>query len=154
MKGKLVLLGGRDHQMLSWLPVEFWSTEACSLRGQRTGMPSETVLFRSSASIHLCSRISSSVGRADGDSDRHRRMRSSHMGDNFRRKWISARRICSSRSNGMSPQTMSYRRIPKDQTVAARPLYLLRWIHSGGLYTRVPAQREQPKHRHRQLPSK
>ncbi|KAL3171020.1 hypothetical protein MRX96_013912 [Rhipicephalus microplus] len=70
-------------------------------------MFSETVELRSSDSIHSCSRISSRLGRSAGASARQRRMRSSHMGDSFRRKWSSARRICSSCSKGMSPHTIS-----------------------------------------------
>ena len=50
----------------------------------------------------------------------------------------SARQICSSNSKGMSPHTMSYRSIPRDQTAADLAWYRWCLIHSGGLYTLVP----------------
>lgn len=50
------------------------------------------------------------------------------------------RRICVSDSKGMSPQTMSWRRIPRDQTVKPSAVYRLYLIHSGGAYTRVPSK--------------
>lgn len=42
-------------------------------------------------------------------------------------------RISSSCSKGMSPHTMSYSSTPSDHTVAERPWYLWKRIHSGGL---------------------
>lgn len=47
-------------------------------------------------------------------------------------------RISSSCSKGISPHTMSYSNTPSDHTVAERPWYLWKRIHSGGLYTLVP----------------
>lgn len=52
------------------------------------------------------------------------------------------RTISSSCSKGISPHTMSYSRTPRDQTVADRPWYRWYLIHSGGLYTLVPFDRE------------
>lgn len=46
----------------------------------------------------------------------------------------------------MSPQTMSYSRIPRDHTVAERPWYRWYLIHSGGLYTRVPIRPTNQNH--------
>lgn len=50
------------------------------------------------------------------------------------------RRIWVSDSKGMSPQTMSWRRIPRDQTVRPSAVYRRYLIHSGGAYTRVPSK--------------
>lgn len=88
--------------------------------------------------IHGWARICSNVGRSAGRYSKHRRIRSSHCGDNRSRpgvrvaKLTVARTIWSSCSKGMSPQTMSYSKMPSDQTVAGRPWYLLCRIHSGG----------------------
>ena len=48
----------------------------------------------------------------------------------------------------MSPQTISYKRIPRLQTVAGAPWYLLHLIHSGGAYTRVPVINNANHYRH------
>ncbi|TNN71864.1 hypothetical protein EYF80_017871 [Liparis tanakae] len=53
-------------------------------------------------------------------------------------KYSLPRRISSSCSKGMSPHTMSYSSTPSDHTVAERPWYRWKRIHSGGLYTLVP----------------
>ncbi len=87
---------------------------------------------------HGWARICSSDGRSAGLYSRQRRIKSSHCGDNRSRpgllvtKLTVARTIWSSCSKGISPQTMSYSRMPSDQTVAGRPWYLLCRIHSGG----------------------
>ena len=49
-----------------------------------------------------------------------------------------ALQMASSASKGMSPQTMSKRRMPRDQTVKGSALYWEQRIHSGGAYTLVP----------------
>ncbi len=56
---------------------------------------------------HGCARISSSFGLWSGGTCRHCLMRSWHSWERRTRKRVSARQICSSRSKGMSPQTMS-----------------------------------------------
>lgn len=65
--------------------------------------------------------------------------------DKFSLNFNSAFIIWSSCSKGISPQTMSKRRIPSDQTVAERPWYLWCLIHSGGLYTLVPEKHNDNK---------
>ena len=77
--------------------------------------------------------------RSWGRMRRHPRISSWHSVDTSRRKLTSALQICSSFSKGMSPWTMSYRRMPRDQTVRGSPWYREHRIHSGGAYTRVPA---------------
>ena len=54
-----------------------------------------------------CRRISSSLSRWSGGTCRHCLIRSWHSTDSLTLKRVSARQICSSRSKGMSPQTMS-----------------------------------------------
>ena len=71
---------------------------------------------------HGWRRMSSRLRRASGGTWRQPRMRSWHSWERRTRKRSSARQICSSVSKGMSPQTMSKRRMPRDQTVASSPL--------------------------------
>lgn len=61
-------------------------------------------------------------------------------GDTGWLKRTSAFSISSSLSKGMSPHTISYNRMPSDQTAADRPWYRCLRIHSGGEYTRVPVE--------------
>lgn len=89
-----------------------------------TGMDDETVA-ESLVDIQGWSNKSSMDGRSHGRTDRHRRMRSSHSGLTFLLNLTTASTICASRSKGMSPQTMSYNNIPRDQTVAGIAWYLL-----------------------------
>jgi hypothetical protein len=63
----------------------------------------DSLLMRSQG----CLRMSSSFGLLSGGTWRHCLMRSWHSWDNRTRKRVSALQICSSRSKGMSPQTMS-----------------------------------------------
>ena len=58
--------------------------------------------------------------------------RSLHSSLMFFLNTSSALHIWSSFSNGMSPQTMSNKRMPRDQTVNGLALYRWIWIHSGG----------------------
>ena len=73
------------------------------------------------ANIQGCERISSRGILAAGWTCRHCLTRSRHSAETRDLKWTSAEQICSSCSKGMSPQTMSYRRMPRDQTVAVGP---------------------------------
>ena len=69
-----------------------------------------------------CLRMTSRLGRLSGTIWRHLRIKSWHSGDNRVRNRKSARQIWSSVSNGISPHTISNKRIPKLQTVASSPL--------------------------------
>ena len=71
--------------------------------------------------IHGWQRISSMRMRSPGLIRRHRFIRSWHWWVSRVRNLISAEQICSSCSKGMSPQTMSNRRMPSDHTVAGFP---------------------------------
>ena len=62
------------------------------------------------------------LGRAAVSTVRHCRTKSWHSPDTRYRNRSSAEQICSSLSKGMSPQTMSYRRMPRLHTVALSPL--------------------------------
>ena len=77
--------------------------------------------FSRLADIQGCWRISSMEILSAGRSLKHRRTRSWHSWVSLVRNLRSALQICSSCSKGMSPQTMSYRRMPKLQTVAGIP---------------------------------
>ena len=68
-------------------------------------------------------------------------MRSSQPGETCVLNCISPLEICWSVSKGTSPHTMSYSRMPRDQTVRGAPWYLPCSIHSGGEYTRVPGMK-------------
>lgn len=96
-----------------------------------TGIEDETVA-ESLDDIQGSTNKSSMDGRSHGLTDRHRRMRFSHSGLTLLLNLMLASMIWASRSNGISPQTMSYNNIPKDQTVAGIAWYLLCFIHSGG----------------------
>ena len=69
-----------------------------------------------------CLRTASRLGLLLASVWRHFRIRSWHSADSLVRKRSSALQICSSVSNGISPQTMSYNNIPRLQTVASSPL--------------------------------
>ena len=71
--------------------------------------------------IHGWQRISSMRMRSPGLIRRHLLIRSWHWWVSRVRNLISAEQICSSCSKGMSPQTMSKRRMPSDHTVAGFP---------------------------------
>ena len=88
--------------------------------------------------IQGCERISLRSILSWGRILRHWRIRSWTPDDEVRLNSTLARQICSSFSKGISPWTISKRRIPRDQTVAGLPRYLEQVIHSGGAYTRVP----------------
>lgn len=90
--------------------------------------------------IHGWSRICSRVGLSEGRNDRHHLISCWHSLDTLLLKYSLPWRISSSCSKGMSPQTMSYSSTPSDHTVAERPWYLWKRIHSGGLYTLVPSK--------------
>ena len=60
--------------------------------------------------------------------------------------------IWASVSNGISPQTMSYKRIPKLQTVNPSPRYRRNLTHSGGEYTRVPEMKKKHDINHLRIP--
>ena len=96
--------------------------------------------FAGDATIQGWFWISSRSMRSEGRSRRQLRIKSWHSSVRARDLWnlTSAPHICSSCSNGISPHTMSYKRIPRLQTVAGAPWYRLHLIHSGGAYTRVP----------------
>ena len=76
--------------------------------------------------------IEASVARVSVSTLRHCLIRSWHSADTRYRNRTSATQIWSSVSKGISPHTISKRRIPRDQTVASSPLYLFCLIHSGG----------------------
>lgn len=48
------------------------------------------------------------------------------------------KQICISFWNGKHPETITYKTIPSDHTVASNGLYAKRLNHSGGQYERVP----------------
>ena len=116
---------------LSSLPTD------CPRRGQGCDIESTLVV---AFCIHGCSKISSRDSLCIGFTLSIDLMRCLRDADTPSRKNSSARQISSSFSNGMSPQAISNRSIPNDQTVAERPWYLWHLIHSGGLYTLVPAE--------------
>ena len=91
--------------------------------------------------IQGCDRISLRLILSWGRILRHWRIRSWTPDDEVRLNSTLATQICSSFSKGISPWTISKRRIPRDQTVAGLPRYLEQVIHSGGAYTRVPKQK-------------
>lgn len=108
---------------------------ACSVMSQPSFLVSMAVVR-----IHGWSKICSRVGLSEGLKQRHHLMSCWHSVEIFLRKNKHPWRISSSCSNGMSPQTMSYRSTPSDHTVADLPWYLWKCIHSGGLYTLVPSK--------------
>lgn len=69
-----------------------------------------------------CFKTTSRLGLRLASVWRHFRIRSWHSAESLVRNRSSARQICSSVSKGISPQTMSYNKIPRLHTVASSPL--------------------------------
>lgn len=135
-----------NPRMVGWLNDQDWSDwlvaaeSALSPLGWLQWTTSD-MNISSSLSLRLSHgwrSISSILNRSPGGIRRQDSIRFWHSGLRSRLYPSLALQICSSFSKGMSPQTMSYSRIPRDQTVRGSALYCWFLIHSGGEYTRVP----------------
>jgi len=120
-------------EVLSWLGVRpaMWCTPGRSL-----------VLDLDEDESQGCEARDSRVSLLRGSVSRQACIKSLHAGDSAVAWDQSGRpcRICSSVSNGMSPNTRSCNNIPRDHTVRLLAVYLLPMTHSGGAYTRVPSK--------------